>query len=72
MMNDLNLVSKLEGFDPEIFIFILVIMINFTEEIAKLVKILHFDYNDCLMEKISDRIEDYFKNNSITYLLIKN
>lgn len=73
MMNDFKFwFPKLEGFDPEIFIFYIGLNDKFYRGNCKISKDIHFDYNDCLMEKkFSDRIEDYFKNNSITYLLIK-
>ncbi len=73
MMNDFEFwFPKLKDFNPEIFIFYIGLNDKFYRGNCKINKDLHFDYNDCLMEKnLSDRLEDYFKNNSITYLLLK-
>ncbi len=73
IMNDFEFwFPKLKGFNPEIFIFYIGLNDKFYRGNCKINKDLHFDYNDCLMEKkFPDRIEDYLKNNSITYFLIK-
>ena len=73
IMNDFEFwFPKLKDFNPKIFIFYIGLNDKFYRGNCKINKDLHFDYNDCLMEKkFSDQIEDYFKNNSITYFLIK-
>ncbi len=73
IMNDFEFwFPKLEDFNPDIFIFYIGLNDKFYRGNCKINNDKHFDYNDCLMEKkYIDRIEDYFKNNSITYLLLK-
>lgn len=73
MMNDFQYwFSKIENFDPKLFIFYIGLNDKFYRGNCKLDNNKHFDYNDCMMStNLKDQIIDYLKNNSIIYLLGK-
>ena len=63
---------KLEQFKPKLFIFYIGLNDKFYRGNCKLDDDKKFDSNDCQVSfDLKNRIIDYFKNNSITYYLIK-